>query len=392
MLMMLTALFALCGGAAAQQVRVTDIEALPGETISLTMQLDTDGGSYTGLEFDIQFPSEGFTTTGSATTTATWDGAFTIGDVGGVGIDNLARCGVLSYSETAIPGTGLQNLGTVEFTVGAGVALGNYTVTLTNMTLIGDGRVSVAEATFTLSVVAVHTIILDENATIAPEATDDEVNVQVKRTISAGNWNTICLPFAMTAEQVTDAFGTDVKLADFTGYTATEDDETGGVTGLVVHFKKVEPTEGMEANHPYLMKVSEAITSFTVDGVTLEPEEDPTVAAIKRTKKQWSEMIGTYAVITLDEQMLFLSGNKFYYSDDHVTMKGYRAYFDFYDVLTDVENGVKLNIMVDGEETHIGDVKHERVNSEKCFDLMGRKVRQATKGVYIMDGRKVMVK
>ena len=89
-MMSLTAFFAFCGGAAAQQVAVAPVEALPGETVALSIQLDTDGGSYTGLEFDIQFPQEGFTTTGTTKTAATWDGAFTIGNVGGVGIENLA--------------------------------------------------------------------------------------------------------------------------------------------------------------------------------------------------------------------------------------------------------------------------------------------------------------
>lgn len=143
---------ALYESVSAQHLSVSDIEALPGEKVSFTIFLDTDGGSYTGLEFDIQFPQNGFSTTGDVTTTADWDGAFTIGDVGGVGINNLARCGVLSYSNTAIPYDGLRKLGTVAFFVGSDVSFGNYTVTLTNIALVGDDRVALPEVTFTLSV------------------------------------------------------------------------------------------------------------------------------------------------------------------------------------------------------------------------------------------------
>lgn len=239
-------------------------------------------------------------------------------------------------------------------------------------------------------------VTLDESSTTAPAATDGKVNVLVRRTISAGNWNTLVLPFAMTAEQVTAAFGEDVKLADFMGVETTKDEEEN-VTSMKVNF--VQAT-AIEANHPYLIKVVNAITEFPVEGVIINPEAEPSVdrdemkvKVGKTTYTFYNRFVGTYvAGTTVEAQMLFLNGNKFYYSDGTVTMKAFRAYFDFYDVLTDVENGVKLNIMVDGEETHIGDVKHERVNSEKCFDLTGRKVRQAIKGVYIMDGRKVMVK
>lgn len=93
----------------------------------------------------------------------------------------------------------------------------------------------------------------------------------------------------MTEEQVTTAFGDDVKLGDFTGYTAEGADEN--VTGIRVHFILAT---AIEANHPYIIKVSQAVSEFTADGVDVEPEDEPTVAAVKRTKKQWSEFIGTY--------------------------------------------------------------------------------------------------
>ena len=70
---------------------------------------------------------------------------------------------------------------------------------------------------FTFKVTIVDNItILDENSTTAPTAADD-VNVLVKRSVKAGNWGTICLPFAMTEDQVKAAFGDGAKLADFDG-------------------------------------------------------------------------------------------------------------------------------------------------------------------------------
>jgi hypothetical protein len=383
----LLTLVALCGEVAAQEVEVPNVEALQGEEVSLTLQLDVNGGSYTSLEFDIQFPEDGFTT-GSGHTAAGWDGAFTIGDVGGVSIDKLARCGVMSYSDTSIPDEGLRTLGTVDFTVPAGIALGNYTVTLTNMTLVGDTRVPVADATFTLSVV--DRITLDENSTTAPIARSN-VNVRVKRTIKANEWSTICLPFAMTEPQVKAAFGDDVVLKDFNGYTTTEDNDEN-IVAIEVKFKAVDPVV-IEDNHPYVIKVSSAISEFTVNDVDIAPENEPTVAAIERKKKQWSELIGTYvANTTVEENCLFLSDNKFWYSNGSTKMKGFRAYFDFYDVLSEVENAsARIDFNFD-DTTGIKEIHGANGNAEGTYDLQGRKVEEPVKGLYIVNGRKVVKK
>lgn len=395
-IMSLIVLFTLCVGASAQKVAVADVEALPGETVSLTMQLDTDGGSYEGLEFDIQFPQAGFTTTNKANniTAAGWDGAFTIGDVGGVGIENLVRCGVLSYSATEIPGTGLLDFGTVEFTVSDEMILGDYIVTLKNMTLIGDGRVSVPETSFTLHVVSAHTVILDENSSTMPEAATG-VNVKVKRTIKANTWSTICLPFVMTEDQVKAAFGDDVQLGDFDGYIIDDD-----ATRIDINFKNVDISDGLEANHPYIIMVKENISDFSVDNVDIDPEDEPTVAAVKRSKKQWSEMIGTYVIkseLGEDGPVLFLSNNKIYYAVGYTTMKAYRAYFDFYDELED-KAGARINLSFGDDVTRIENVDFLPVANGRVYSLGGQCLGDAadmpklSKGVYIIDGKKKIIK
>jgi hypothetical protein len=137
--------------------------------------------------------------------------------------------------------------------------------------------------------------------------------------------------------------------------------------------------------------VSEAITEFTVDGVDVEPEDEPIVATVKRTRKQWSEMIGTYVADTeIPSKTLFLNSNKFYYSTGATKMKAFRAYFDFFDVLTDVDNSYEVKMVVDGFETKVEGlcVKDAAGN---VYDLSGRKVSKAGKGIYIVKGKKVLV-
>ena len=270
-----------------------------------------------------------------------------------------------------------------------GLAEGTYQAAIKFVTYANKGAQTVHPADITFDIEVRNMMILDENAVTPPE-TASNVNVKVLRTINAGEWSTICLPFAMTEEQVTTAFGDDVELGDFTGYTAEEDADEN-VTGIRVHFI---PATAIEANHPYIIKVSQAVSEFTADGVDVEPEDEPTVAAVKRTKKQWSEFIGTYVAGTMVEnQMLFLSGNQFWYSTGQTQMKAFRGYFDFYDVLTEVENAANISFFVGDEATEISLIPNAPVGEGSIYDLQGRKMNgniQLPKGIYIQNGKKVV--
>ena len=383
------AVLTLCGRMAAQQVAVADVEAVPGETLSFTIQLDTKGGSYVGLEFDIQFPQDGFITTGNATTTADWNGSFTIGEVGAVGINNLARCGILSYSSTSIPGEGLIELGRVEFTVGNAVSLDDYTVKLTNMTLVGDVRIPVADATFTVSVVNAHNVLLDENAT-TPPSNVSPANVRVRRTIKANEWSTICLPFTATGEQVKQAWGEDVQLASFTGWES-EEDADGAIVAINVMFSSASADEGIAANTPMLIKVSRATETATFDGVSIEPEEAP-VVQVGRKASERGYFYGTYAMTTVPEENLFLSGNKFWYSTGATSIKGYRSYFELRDVLDAYYDGseVKANVFIDDEATGIEMVNGQWSMDNEIYNLAGQRVGRNYKGVVVTKGKKIL--
>ena len=281
----------------------------------------------------------------------------------------------------------------ITINVPADYAAGDYAV------LIKDAIISDPEAVKTeLQAVIESTltveqtdgrVLLAETATTMPDAATG-VNVRVQRTIKADQWSTIVLPFEMTNAQMKEAFGTDVQLANFTGYEAEEDDG-GDIVGITVKFSSAS---AIEANHPYIIKVSKAISEFTVDNVDVDPEDEPTVATVKRTRKAWSELIGTYVADTeIPSKTLFLSGNKFWYSTGKTKLKAFRAYFDFYDVLTNVDENyeVKMAIDIDGDETKVGGISLEDSDGT-IYDLSGRKVSKPQHGVYIVNGKKAMVK
>lgn len=384
------------GMAMAQSLSVSDVEVVPGTTGKYALKINVGSGEYTGFQYDIQFPATGFSTPGSSKSTvnALWeDGTISPGDLK----DGAGKVSSLSISNSLIP-TGEIEIGTISFSVADNVALGEYDVTISNFEFLsGSTRTSVDGVTFKVKVVNRLSVLLDEESTAAPVAASD-VNVTVKRTINADSWSTICLPFAMSAEQVTAAFGNDVQLADFTGYTTTGDGDN--IVGITVNFS---PVTAIEANHPYIIKVSSPVTEFTVDGVDIEPESEPCVALGTTTGKgnkavyHPMDFIGTYVAdfdffSAAQIKAIFLSGNSFFYATTNTMhMKAFRAYFDFDDVLTEVENAAaRMFVNIDGEETRIENLNVNDNLNNTIYDLSGRRVSKTQHGVYIVNGKKVL--
>ena len=252
---------------------------------------------------------------------------------------------------------------------------------------------------FTVTVVE-NIVTLDENSTTAPEAAEN-VNVQVLRKITGGNWSTICLPFSMTDEQIVTAFGEGAEWADISNHDIVEDGED--IASITINF---ETATTFEANHPYIIKVKNDIESFKLQGVTIEPEEDPCYemdnGKTGSRRVVYRGMYGTYVAETyVPEFALFISKNLFWYAKANTTkMKAFRAWLDLGgDIVTAVENGsAKFNFVVDGEATTIDGMGYQRV-VEGVYDLSGRKIKlengdlnKLQKGVYIIDGKKVTIK
>ena len=99
------------------------------------------------------------------------------------------------------------------------------------------------------------------------------------------------------------AFGDDVQLAMFQAWSSEEDDG-GAIVGIDVEFALADADDGIEANTPMLIKVSQAVTEATFDGVVIEPEEEPFVQVGKKSSERgW--FYGTYAVQTVPEENAF---------------------------------------------------------------------------------------
>ena len=223
-----------------------------------------------------------------------------------------------------------------------------------------------------------------------------------------GAWNTLCLPFSLTAEQI-------AAHADFAGATLKELD-TDGTNGfdatdgtLWLSFKTAT---AIAAGVPYIVKWDKAadydsnpsaydFTSPVFSGVTIDATASTTVSDADGELEE-VQMVGCYSPVSVtanDKSILFLGdANTLYYSSIDRNIRPMRAYFSVPYIKGNpsaTARAFQLDFG-DGEETGISATlndKREMIN-DKWYTLDGRKLngKPTKSGVYINNGRKFIIK
>ena len=384
---------------AADHLGVPDITVPKGGTNVLEVSLENTERSYGGFQFDMKLPAGISAVAIEKTARLTVIDGYTLSinltDEG----NNIYTVLGYNMSHESISGT-TGAVAKITLQADGGMTVGDVSdARLQDVVLstVSADNIDAPDAEFAITIgePADPRVILDETSMTMPEAATG-VDVRMKRAIKANSWSTICLPFAMTEAQVKAAFGDDVLLKDFIGAETTK--EGDNVVGITVKFADVT---AIEANHPYLINVSSDVSEFTVDGVDIDPVAEPSVDKDEKSVKigkNWmtfyNRFVGTYVAQTeVPELCLFISNDKFYYSNGSTKMKAFRGYFDFYDVLTAVEQGASARInMIDVEPTGIANAKVNLNANDSYFNLAGQKVQNPKKGLYIKNNKKVVLK
>ena len=240
-------------------------------------------------------------------------------------------------------------------------------------------------------------LILDENSTALPGEFEG-VDVLVKRTIKANEWSTICLPFEVDPQDLADAIGGNVEVAEFL------DTEVDGDGNLNVNFDYVDY---IDPNYPYIIKTSVDVDEFTVASVDVLADEEGAVAEMASGNGNRKVVSAAFygilhagdaipTIVSLqnarayqDAATVFISGGKFYWTSAATQpIKAFRGYFAFVDDVRDA--GVKM--VINGEATRINEVQNNVVKNGAIYDLSGKQVRNINnlKGVFIQNGKKVV--
>ena len=398
--LMITLLVGIVSAQATNDVVVGDVTIPQGGSGVVNIELNNNDDEFTAYQFRLILP-EGL----NFVADKKGNPSFVAGDRYDDHSISSSTLGVFPcISTTLAPISGTSgSLLSVDVTASADVAVGTkLNVTLGEIECTTSGTspkaVKFEDVTFTVTIgdPADTHVVLDETSTTAPVASGGAVDIMVKRTIKANEWSTLVLPFNMTEAQVKEALGSDVQLAEFEDYEA-EYDADDNVTGLTVNFVATNLSDGFYANYPYLVKTSKDITEFFVTA-TIDPDEEDAVAEFTNgktgpKKEVYGSLIGTYhAGDAIPNNGLFLSGNKFWYSAGATKIKAFRAYFMLNEVLSGVAEA-KVRFMVDEDAAAIEGITPDMENGV-WYTLDGRQLngKPTEKGVYIVDGKKVLIK
>ena len=238
-------------------------------------------------------------------------------------------------------------------------------------------------------------VVLDENDNSNTFEENKDVNVTIKRTFyKDGDWNTLCLPFDVSEEEVKTAFGDDAKLRQV--------DEANS-KGNTVAFTEAN---AIKAGVPYLIKFDKVAENadqpqefnHTFEGVTLTKKVEYSVLADCKII-----FAGSYSAFTPEDFLKeyntcdvvasMAAANTLKKVNAGTTIKGLRAVFG----LASSVQPQAVKVIIDGTATGIGDlhVDGTTVANGRVYNLNGQCVGTSLEGlkagVYIQNGKKVII-
>ena len=224
----------------------------------------------------------------------------------------------------------------------------------------------------------VKTFVYNENEANNIEAWEIS-DITLNRTLVADKWNTLCVPFAISEEEIKANFG-----------KGTLVEKLDAVNGNTVNFADAT---SIEAGVPYLIKPTVAGTTYTfygkevsADAPKTEGNADVTFQGIYSPTDITNNGTVKAAGVTEGGKVLFVNpGSK---------TKAFRCFFTISDNASITPAMLKISIK--GVETAINSIVMDNSNAtdNAVYNLQGQRVNgnSLTKGIYIKNGKKFAVK
>lgn len=204
-------------------------------------------------------------------------------------------------------------------------------------------------------------------------------DITLNRTLVANKWNTLCVPFAISEEEIKANFGEGTLVEKF-----------DAVNGNTVNFADAT---SIEAGVPYLIKPTVAGTTYTFNGKEVsadapkaEGNADVTFQGIYSPTDITNNGTVKAAGVTEGGKVLFVNpGSK---------TKAFRCFFTISDNTSITPAMLKISIK--GVETAINSIVMDNSNAtdNAVYNLQGQRVNgnSLIKGIYIKNGKKFAVK
>ena len=228
-----------------------------------------------------------------------------------------------------------------------------------------------------------------------------DVTLKGRTLYKDNSWNTLCLPFSISDFSGTPLAGATVKTLESTSF-----DSTNGA--LTLNFTEANLT-AIEAGKPYIVKWASGdnIENPMFTNVTITATTPTDITPTGSGSDGSVTFKGTFGPHDIggtdgDNTKLYLgNGNKLYWPSGAKSINAFRAYFQLNNGITagnQPNSGVRAFVLnFDGdEETGIATTNYtDSTDSDNAwYDLSGRKLsgKPTTKGLYINNGKKVVIK
>ena len=223
------------------------------------------------------------------------------------------------------------------------------------------------------------------------------INTVYVRSMVPDKWYTIMLQFAVSNEKLKEVFGEDTQVW---GYSGVYDNT------LCFDQPVTQAGEGMEADTPYLIKPGEGKGEYEFNGldVNYTPfDESPSLAVAggqKGAEQYSSTYQGTYTNQKIPTYAYYLKNNLFYYMPSENTTLGWKAYGGIVYVSdeSNVGQGAKsqffdLTVGDSGDASAIESYQMEtKASDQPLYNLAGQQVSQPKRGIYVRNGKKIIIK
>ena len=221
------------------------------------------------------------------------------------------------------------------------------------------------------------------------------INTVYVRSMDTSKWYTIMLPFDVSYAKLKEVFGEDTEVW---GYSGVYDNT------LCFDDPVTEVGKGMEADTPYLIKPGVAKGEYEFNGVDVDYTDfnaSPSLAVPGGQDEQYTSTYqGTYTNQRIPTYAYYLKDNYFYYMPGKNTPLGWKAYGGIVYVGDGNSEGSGTNVSVfDLAVGHSGDASviesyqmETKASDQLLYNLAGQQVRQPTRGIYVRNGKKIIIK
>ena len=195
----------------------------------------------------------------------------------------------------------------------------------------------------------------EDNASVLSANNGQTVDIDLTRSLTNASYNTLCLPFDLSSEQVEATFGAGTSIGQLTSARIKENDE------LYLNFSFVNT---MEAGVPYIIQPENNVANPLIENVTIDKTlrhadfEHVAFKGVFSPKEIEVQSADSYSILLLG------ANNTLSWPNTTANMKGMRAYFDLSTQASMIVRRASFGFHQEGQATGIEEIPSQQQSAK----------------------------